>query len=83
MRTQIWLRYYNSERSHTQLGYRVPQQYFEDTASVCADPLGALPPNPQDLSQKADPENKEAETRTKAASRPSVFGPATTLVQDS
>ena len=79
VRTQTWRRYYNTERSHTQLGYRTPQQYFEETASVCADPLGALPPNPQDLSPQADPEDKEAGTRAKAASRPSVFGPATAL----
>lgn len=77
--TQIWLRYYNTDRSHTQIGYRTPQQYFEETASVCADPSGALPPNPQDLSHQADPEDKGAGTQTNPASRPSVFGPATAL----
>ncbi len=42
-------------------------------------PLGALPANPQDLSHQAVPEDKAAGIQPNAVSRPSVFGPATTL----
>ena len=79
VRTQVWLRYYNTERSHTQIGYRTPQQFFEEIASVGAERLGALPPNPQDLSHQADPEEKETGTPSHNASRSSVFGTATAL----
>ena len=49
VRTETWRRYYNTERRHTSLGYRTPQQYFEQSLCVNAPLLGALPPNPQEL----------------------------------
>ena len=77
--TNTWRRYYNTERSHTLIGYRTPQQYFEQTASAYALVSGALPPNPQDLSHQADPENQTAATETTSPPRLSVFGPASAL----
>ena len=80
VRTQTWLRYYNTERRHTQIGYRTPQQYFEETASACEPLLGALPPNPQDLSHGADPaDRKKNEAEPDAPPHSAVFGPATAL----
>ena len=79
LRTRTWLRYYNTERRHTQIDYCTPQQYFEKTASV-AEPLGALPPNPQDLPLCADPAGaKENEAEHHVPPHPAVFGPATAL----
>ena len=49
VRTETWRRYYNTERRHTSLGYRTPQQYFEQSLCVNAPLLGALPPKPQEL----------------------------------
>ena len=88
--TQVWLRYYNTERLHTSLGYQTPEQYFRDnpapadgtpSASTADETaaLGALPPNPQDLSRSAEPVNEGDGTKPQAPSRPSVFGPATAL----
>lgn len=71
VRTQTWLRYYNTERSHTLIGYRTPQQYFEETASAHV----AL----WDLSHGADPEDKGAGTQVDTPTRLSVFGPVTAL----
>jgi transposase InsO family protein len=78
-KANIWRRYYNTERSHTLIGYQTPQRYFEKTASACEEPLGALPPNPRDLPPSADPEGVETGIQPKAISRPPVFGPATAL----
>jgi hypothetical protein len=36
VRTETWRRYYNTERRHTSLGYRTPQQYFEQSPCACA-----------------------------------------------
>jgi len=77
--TGQWLEYYNQERLHTALGYRTPNNYYRETASVHTKLLGALPPNPQDVSHQADPEDKQTGTQSNAASRPSVFGPAAAL----
>lgn len=77
--TGMWLRYYNTERRHTMIEYCTPQQYFEETACVHAHILGALPPNPQDLSHQADPVGKENETEHPAPPHPTVFGPTTAL----
>jgi len=74
-----WLRYYNEERLHTSLGYTTPQQYSQQTASVDAQALGALPPNPQDLPLCADPVDKKNEAEHIAPSPSTVFGPATAL----
>lgn len=79
VRTQTWRRYYNTERRHTSLGYRTPQHYFEETACVNAPLLGALPPNPQDLSHRADPAKKKNEAEHNAPPHPAVFGPAAAL----
>jgi transposase InsO family protein len=79
VRTETWRRYYSTERSHTLIGYRTPQQYFEQTASVHALPLGALPPNPQDLALEADPVAKENEAECATPPQSTVFGPATAL----
>jgi len=77
--TQSWWRYYNTERLHTSLGYKTPEQYLHETARASAPPLGALPPNPQDLSHRADPEGNENGAETASPPHPSVFGPATAL----
>ena len=74
-----WLRYYNKERIHTALGYRSPEQYFRQTASVDAISLGALPPNPQDLPHGADPVGMENEAEHRPPPHPTVFGPAAAL----
>ena len=79
VRTQVWLRYYNTERRHTRLGYRTPVDYFNHTASACVLPLGALPPNPQDLPLSADPVVQENEAKHRAPPHPTVFGPASVL----
>jgi transposase InsO family protein len=79
VRTETWRRYYNTQRRHTMIGYRTPQQYFEQTASVHAALLGALPPNPQDLSHEADPVGTKNETEQQAPPHSTVFGPATAL----
>ena len=79
IRTDAWRRYYNTQRRHTMLDYRTPQQYFEETAGISAGPLGALPPNPQDLPHPADPVGCKNEAEQKAPPRPTVFGPAPAL----
>ena len=77
--TNAWRYYYNTERRHTMIDYYTPQRYFEKTASVHAPLLGALPPNPQDLSHQADPAGKKNETEHPTPPHPAVFGPATAL----
>jgi hypothetical protein len=47
VRTRTWLRYYNTERRHTQIGYRTPQRYFEEAASASPSPLGLCPQTPR------------------------------------
>lgn len=79
VRTETWRRYYNTERRHTRLGYCTPQQYFEQTAAVQAHALGAWPPNPQDLSHKADPVGEDNEAKRSAPPHPTVFGPVPAL----
>ncbi len=79
VRTQTWRRYYNTQRRHTMLDYRTPQQYFEQTACVHAPLLGALPPNPQDLPHSADPVGTKNEPEPQAPPHSTVFGPATAL----
>jgi transposase InsO family protein len=74
-----WLRYYNQERLHTSLGYKTPQQYFQQTASLHAETLGASPPNPQDLPLYADPVNTKNEAEHRTPPHSTVFGPATAL----
>jgi transposase InsO family protein len=79
VKTYTWMRYFNTERSHTLIGYQTPQHYFEQTASVCADPLGAPPPSPRNLAPSADPEDEKTGTAPRATSRSPVFGPAAAL----
>ena len=79
VRTETWRRYYNTQRRHTMIDYRTPQQYFEETAGASTSPLGALPPNPQDLPHYADPVGTEYEAKHFAPPLPTVFGPATAL----
>jgi len=63
--------------SHTALDHRPPRQYFEQAA--CARPLGALPPNPRDLTPLADPvgaKNKKKDgPELHSTAHPTVFGP--------
>ena len=77
--TARWLSYYNSDRAHTSLQYRTPDQYFYETASSTHLPLGALPPHPQDLSLVADPQKKENGAWSPTEPHSCVFGPATAL----
>jgi len=78
--TQGWLYYYNTQRLHTALHYRTPDQYFQDTAGVKGAPIsGASPPNPQDLPLGADPVGMENGAEHHTPPHPAVFGPATAL----
>jgi transposase InsO family protein len=77
--TRTWVRYYNTERIHTSLGYKSPDQYFLQTASVSASPLGALPPNPQDLPLAAEPQGNRNGAKAQATPHSCVSGPATAL----
>jgi len=88
--TPVYLRYYNLERSHTSLAYKTPEQFFQENpppdnggqengAAADAVPVGALPPNPQDLPHTAEPVRTKDGTQNHAAPRPTVFGPATAL----
>jgi putative transposase len=77
--TETWRRYYNTQRRHTMIDYRTPQQYFEETAGASASLLGALPPNPQDLPHDADPVQTKNEAEQIAPPHSTVFGPATAL----
>ena len=77
--TETWRRYYNAERIHTSLDYKTPEQYFQETASASSHPLGALPPNPQDLPHTAEPEGNGNGAENASPLHPSVFGPATAL----
>lgn len=54
---EVWRRGYNEERPHSTLGYLTPKEFraVVDTAQL----MGALPPNPQDLSPSAPPVAKE------------------------
>ena len=78
IKTRIWLHYYNTERRHTRIGYCTPEQYFKKSASVCAS-MGALPPNPQDLSPCAEPAEEENGETQHGPPRSAVFGPTTAL----
>jgi len=75
--SHLWRKYYNEQRIHTRLNYTTPQRYFMKTACCCEQNQDG--PSARDLSPKADPEDKEAETQLSAASQPSVFGPAPAL----
>ena len=79
VRTETWRRYYNTERRHTMIDYRTPQQYFEETAGASVSLMGALPPNPQDLTHNAGPVGKKNEAEHLAPPHSTVSGTATAL----
>ena len=79
--THNWLLYYNTERLHTMIGYKTPEQYYHDTKDIAKNQAsGASPPSPQGLALAADPQvGKKNGAKTSSTPHPCVFGPATAL----
>jgi putative transposase len=75
-----WMRYYNDERLHSSLGYVTPDEFRR----LWDKDLGALPPNPRDLSLWGHPDGSflarpKKERPGSIEPGPSVLAPATAL----
>jgi putative transposase len=77
---KVYGRQYNTERPHSSLGYRTPQEFADSWVRTEARDdatrgwkqrdSGALPPNPRDLAHCAPPADEEKKNRSSAEARP-------------